>query len=214
MSATLLVLGLALSSCVTGERPRLVTDDSRPPISDSPIAAVVRELVEKSSTDRFTVTYAITTKFGGRETEGTVSYDATFGTAVVIDKIRFVFAADGKTATCSTLEEGCESGILEYEVSDRMLTSRFFRDSTVERLRQDDLVKLGDSQPSRRDDLGHDEVCTTIPVVDGTGGTQEKTYCAFTEFGVVSFMDTADVRIAATAVSLEVDPDLFDTGTI
>lgn len=191
-----------------------MTDDSRPPISDTPIATVVRELVEKSAAERFTVSYAITTKFGGRETTGSVSYDVDLGTVVVIDKIRFVFAAEGKAATCSTIDEGCESGTLEFKVSDRMMTSRFFRDSTVERLRQDDLVALGDSTASTRDDLGHDEVCTTIPVVDGVGGTQEKTYCAFTEFGVLSFMDTADVLIDATAVTLAVDPALFDTGTV
>lgn len=209
-----IALAMTLSSCFTGERPRLVTDDSRPPISDTPIATVVRELVEKSAAERFTVSYAITTKFGGRETTGSVSYDVDLGTVVVIDKIRFVFTAEGKAATCSTIDEGCESGTLEFKVSDRMMTSRFFRDSTVERLRQDDLVALGDSTASTRDDLGHDEVCTTIPVVDGVGGTQEKTYCAFTEFGVLSFMDTADVLIDATAVTLAVDPVLFDTGTV
>lgn len=213
-ATTTIALALMLSSCFTGERPRLVADDSRPPISDSPIAAVVRELVEKSALERFTVSYAITTKFGGRETTGSVSYDANLGTAVVIDNIRYVFTVEGKAATCSTIDDGCESGTLEFKVSDRMLTSRFFRDSAVERLRQDDLVALGDSTASTRDDLGHDEVCTTIPVVDGVGGTQEKTYCVLSEFGVLSFMDTADVLIDANAVTLEVDSALFDTGTI
>lgn len=206
--------GVALAGCVTGERPRLVTDETVPTVDSSAIGIVMNDLLEPLDTSPFTVTYSITTKFGGQQTVGTLVYDASMGTSVKIADVRYVRAADGSVATCSDATEVCEPGILEARVSDRMLTSTFYRDSTVERLRTDSTFALGEPTGSTKEQFGQNETCVVIPVVDSTGTTRDKTYCAFSDLGVVAYIDTADVRIEATAVVLTADPNAFRTGTI
>jgi hypothetical protein len=46
-------------------------------------------------------------------------------------------------------------------------------------------------------------------VVDGNGATQSKTYCAFTELGVVASMDTADLTITALSFTATATADQF-----
>ena len=136
--------GVALAGCVTGERPRLVVDDSLPVIESTPSNEVAGILLDSPTMAQFTVTYSITTKFGGQQTIGKVVYDASLGTASIIGQERFVFTAEGKTATCSLITDDCQAGILDYRVSDRMMTARFFRDSTLKRIEQDSKIAVGE----------------------------------------------------------------------
>lgn len=205
---------MTLTGCITGERGRLVTDDTVPVVDSAAIATVMDDLLAPIETSPFTVTYSITTKFGGQQTIGKVVYDATLGTSVTIAEVRYVMAADGSTATCSNVTEVCEPGILEARVSDRMITSRFFRDSTVERLRTDSSFAMSEPTGSTKNQFGHEENCVSVPVVDSSGVTRDKSYCSFSDLGVIAYIDTADVRVEATAVDLTADTSVFATGTI
>jgi len=204
---------LALAGCVTGERPTLMVDESVPEIESTPSSEVVGALLDLPSTTQYSVTYSITTKFGGQQTVGKVIYDASLGTASVIGQERFVFTTEGKTATCSQITEDCESGILDYRVSDRMMTARFFRDSTIKRIEKDTKIAAGDIVGTTETTFGYDEVCAEIPVVDITGTTKTTVYCALQGLSVISRIDTADILVEVTAVDTTADPAAFDTGT-
>lgn len=208
-----LLSSVALTACVTGERPTLVVDDSLPIIESTPSNEVAGILLDTPTEATYTVTYSITTKFGGQQTIGKVVYDASLGTASIIGQERFVFTAEGKTATCSLITDDCQSGILDYRVSDRMMTARFFRDSTLKRIEQDSRIAVGEIVRTSAEVFGRNEVCTEIPVVDMTGTTRTTVYCALAGFGVVSRIDTADVLVEVTAIDATADPIAFDTGT-
>ncbi|TEX45823.1 MAG: hypothetical protein B7C54_12365 [Acidimicrobiales bacterium mtb01] len=215
MSVALLTLSIVLGGCITGERPRLVTDDTIPSIDDTAIGAVVDVLTAgfafESDLTSFRVDYSVTTKFGGQSTTGSISVDRALGTSVQIAEVRFVFAADGSTATCSTTTSDCRPGIDETRVSDRMVNSRIFQGAIIDRLEQDAVVAVGDSRASTRTVADRPATCTTVPVVDSTGITREKSYCAFDELGVLAYLDTADLLIEATAVTPTADPGAFAT---
>ena len=204
---------VALTGCVTGERPTLVVDDSLPVIESTPSNEVAGILLDSPSEAAYTVTYSITTKFGGQETVGKVVYDASLGTASIIGQERFVFTAEGKTATCSLITDDCQAGILDYRVSDRMMTARFFRDSTLKRIEQDSKIAVGEIVKSSDEVFGSTEVCTQIPVVDMTGTTRTTIYCALEGLSVISRIETADVLVKVTGIDSTADPLAFDTGT-
>lgn len=205
--------GAALAGCVTGERPRLVVDDSLPVIESTPSNEVAGILLDSPTMAQFTVTYSITTKFGGQQTIGKVVYDASLGTASIIGQERFVFTAEGKTATCSLITDDCQAGILDYRVSDRMMTARFFRDSTLKRIEQDSKIAVGEIVKSTAEIYGSNEVCTEIPMVDLTGTTRTTIYCALEGLSVVSRIETADILVEVTGIAPTADPSSFDTGT-
>lgn len=205
--------GAALAGCVTGERPRLVVDDSLPVIESTPSNEVAGILLDSPTMAQFTVTYSITTKFGGQQTIGKVVYDASLGTASIIGQERFVFTAEGKTATCSLITDDCQAGILDYRVSDRMMTARFFRDSTLKRIEQDSKIAVGEIVKSSAEVYGSNEVCTEIPMVDLTGATRTTIYCALEGLSVVSRIETADILVEVTGIAPTADPSSFDTGT-
>jgi hypothetical protein len=208
------IAGTSLGGCITGERGRLVPDDTVPMIDGSAISVVMNDLLAPIDESPFTVTYSITTKFGGQQTVGTLVYDASLGTSVKIAEVRYVRGADGSVATCSDVTDVCEPGILEARVSDRMITSSFYRDSTVERLRTDSGFALGEPTGSTKEQFGYQQNCVSVPVVDSSGNPRDKSYCSFGDLGVIAYMDTADIRIEATAVELTADPSAFRTGTI
>ena len=210
-TASLLLL---LGGCITGERPRLVTDDTIPSIDDAAIRSVVEVLARNSSDaapPKFTISFSVVTKFGGQSSSASISVDPMLGTSIQFPNVRFVFALDGTTVTCSRVLDTCETGINEIFVSDRMLNSRIFKESIVSRLEQDSRVAVGDSLPSVRNIAGWPSTCAAVPVVDSTGITREKSYCAFDDFGILAFMDTADLLIEATDIRTTVDPSAFAT---
>ncbi|MFM8381493.1 MAG: hypothetical protein ACKOA6_05785, partial [Actinomycetota bacterium] len=130
------------------------------------------------------------------------------GTAVTVASIRYVFLPDGRSFTCES--EYCADGIDETRVSDRLLTSRFFKDSAVSRIRQDARVAVGDITFAITPVAGTSALCIRVPVIDGNGATQTKSYCAYSTFGVLASMDTADLAITATAVASSADLSAFE----
>lgn len=215
LGTTALALSIVLGGCITGERPRLVTDDTIPSIDDAAIGGVVDVLTSGFASDSelssFRVDYSVTTKFGGQSTTGSITVDRALGASVQIAEVRFVFAADGSTATCSTITNECRPGIDETRVADRMVNSRIFQSAIIDRLEQDAVVAVGDSQPSTRTIADRPATCATVPVVDSTGITREKSYCAFDDLGVLAYLDTADLLIEATAFNPSADPAAFAT---
>lgn len=200
-------VAVALTGCMTGPRPRLVDDPTNIPLADESAQGVVDALVTATQ-QPFTVVYDILTKFGGQTTSATVTGDTTHGTAVQVGDVRYVFLADGRSFTC--VSGDCADGIDETRVSDRQLTSRFFKESAIGRVRQDARVAIGDITSETAPVAGTSALCIGVPVIDGNGANQTKSYCAFANLGMLASMDTADLTITATSVAAAADLSYFE----
>ena len=198
-----------LTGCVTGERPRLVADETLPPVDDSAIASLIEILGSPPDLMAFTVVYRITTKFGGQTTDGSIVVDPLYGTSVQIADTRYITRLDGSTITCSTVTNECVPGIDETRVADRMLNSRIFREAMVDRLRQDSTVAVGDTTLERRSIADRPASCVAVPVVDSSGITQQKSYCAFDGLGVLASFEGADLFIDTERFLPSADPGVF-----
>ena len=206
MAVLCLVSGL--SSCFTGERPTLVSDGTIPPLVDEAAGDVIDSL-DSGLAAAFTVSYTVTTRYGGLVADASLSHDPALGTSVNVAEVRYITRPDGSTLTCSTITGECSPGIDETRVSNRQLTSSIFTTSTAERMRQDLKVAVADSVGTTPEIAGRVATCAAIPVVDANGLRRDKTYCSFADLGVVASIDTADLLIEATAVTNAADQTLF-----
>lgn len=188
-----------------------MTDDTLPAIDDSAISSLIEVFGAPTDGSAFTVVYRITTKFGGQTTDGSIVVDPLNGTSVQIGDTRYVTRLDGTTVTCSTITNACTPGVDETRVADRMLNSRIFREAMVDRLRQDSTVAVGDTTLERRSIADRPASCVNVPVVDSSGITQQKSYCAFDGLGVLASFDGADLFIDTERVLSTVDPAVFAT---
>jgi hypothetical protein len=138
-----------------------------------------------------------------------LAHDPAFGTSITIAEVRYIYLANGTALTCSTITSDCSPGIDESRVSDRQLVSTIFKQASVDRLQQDSRVAVGSAVASQEVIVDNPATCVAIPVVDGNGATQSKRYCAFTQFGVIASMDTADLAVTALSHSVTTSADQF-----
>ena len=199
---------LVLSGCFTGERPTLMPEITVPAVSDTAIQEVIA-ILNSTPTSNFTIAYEVVTKFGDLHTAATLAFDPSLGTSITIAEVRYIYLANGTTLTCSTITSDCAPGIDESRVSDRQLVSTIFKKATIERMQQDARVAVGSAVASDVVIVDNNASCSAIPVVDGNGATQSKTYCAFTDLGVVASMDTADLTITALSFTATATADQF-----
>jgi len=196
---------LVLSSCFTGPRPTLEPIDTLVEVND-PAASAVIDVLAASPTGSFTITYEIVTNFGGLTTNAVVAVDDILGTSVEIGETRYLYTAEGATSTCSTTTLECATGIDETRVSDRQLTSTFFKQSAIERIRQDTRVAVAPAVGRQDDGVpGRTGVCADFTVVDSQGASRVKTYCALDGQAVISSMQTADLTVRTLEVNDTVD---------
>ena len=199
---------LVLSGCFTGERPTLMPEKTVPAVSDTAIQDVIA-ILNSTPTSNFTIAYEVVTKFGDLHTAATLAFDPSLGTSITIAEVRYIYLANGTTLTCSTITSDCAPGIDESRVSDRQLVSTIFKKATIERMQQDARVAVGSAVASDVVIVDNNASCSAIPVVDSNGATQSKTYCAFTDLGVVASMDTADLAITALSFTATTTADQF-----
>ena len=202
------ISAFALAGCFTGERPTLMPEETVPPVSDAAIQEVVAVL-DSTPESSFTISYEVVTKFGNLFTAATLAVDPSFGTSITIAEVRYIYSIDGSTLTCSTITSECAPGIDESRVSDRQLVSTIFKKATIERMQQDARVAVGSAVASNEVIVEMNATCSAIPVVDNNGATQSKTYCAFTDLGVVASMNTADLAIKALSFTATTSADQF-----
>lgn len=215
MGSIALVIGT--SSCMTGPRPTLGPTTSLAPVTDRSIADVIDALSTDPSAP-FTVVYDITTKYGGLTSTAEVTYEPSEGTAVLIDTVLYLFPIGASEVTCTWSEESlevreCSPGIDETRVSHLQLNSRVFKDAVIDRLRRDAQVTSGDGTPRQADIAERSALCVDIPVVDSNGAEQTKSYCAYSDIGLVASLDTADLTISAVFVDDVASVNLLDVGS-
>lgn len=209
MTTTLLV-----SSCVTGPRPTLGPTTSFAPITDPAIIAVI-DVLSETSTSPFSVTYDINTRYGDVPSSAEVVFDPSRGLAVRIQDVLFVLPNDDSAVTCTWSEEAlsiseCESGIDEARVSSLQLNSRIFKAAAVDRLRRDSQIASGPPVAKEADIAERAAVCVDVPVIDGSGSQQQKSYCAFRDLKIVASLEAADLTISAVFVDDVVTSTFFE----
>ncbi len=202
------------TSCVTGPRPTLGPTTSVAPISDPAISSLI-DVLSTSPANPFSVTYDVTTRYGSITSSAEVAFDPSRGTAILIDTVLFVLPLNDSAVTCRWSEESlsideCSSGIDETRVSHLQLNSRVFREAAIDRLRRDAEVASGPSTTREATIAERPATCVDVPVIDGNGAQQKKSYCVFSELGILASLDTADLMITAAFVDDIVTTTLFD----
>ncbi len=208
LTLSMLCAGVLLQGCFTGARPTLLSPTTSPTVEDQSVQAVIDVLVSET-TLTFTVGYRVLTKFGNLSSDAAFAHHPDFGNSISIGDVRFIYAPDGTSSTCSTTTGECKPGIDESRVSDRQLVSTIFQSSAIERILQDTRVAVGMGTSTTSSISDQPTTCTAIPVVDSNAATQKKTYCAFDNLGVLASLETADLSISAISVTLDAQADQF-----
>lgn len=204
----MLCAGALLQGCFTGPRPTLLSPITIPTVEDQSAQRVI-DILASGATLTFTVNYRVLTKFGNLSSDAVFAHHPDFGNSISVGDVRFIYAPDGTSFTCSTITGECKPGIDESRVSDRQLVSTIFQSSAIERILQDTRVAVGKGISTTSSVNDQPTTCTAIPVVDSNAATQEKTYCAFQNLGVLARLETADLSILAISVSLDAQSDQF-----
>ncbi len=208
LTLSMLCAGVLLQGCFTGARPTLLSPTTSPTVEDQSVQAVIDVLVS-GTTLTFTVGYRVLTKFGNLSSDAAFAHHPDFGNSISIGDVRFIYAPDGTSSTCSTTTGECKPGIDESRVSDRQLVSTIFQSSAIERILQDTRVAVGMGTSTTSSISDQPTTCTAIPVVDSNAATQKKTYCAFDNLGVLASLETADLSVSAISVTLDAQADQF-----
>lgn len=161
------------------------------------------------------MTYDVTTRYGSITSSAEVAFDPSRGTATLIDTVLFVQPLNDSAVTCTWSEESlsigeCSSGIDETRVSHLQLNSRVFREAATDRLRRDAEVASGAATTREATIAERPASCVDVPVIDGNGAEQKKSYCVFAELGILASLDTADLLITAVFVDDIVTTTLFN----
>lgn len=188
---------LALTGCVTGERPTL----EPVPVIDDPVAAVVLQRLELAPGVAFTATYDVIPSSTGEATVATVrqldgQQRITIGT---ID-----FLIDATTAnTCNRATGECVDFVDDAQISNLNVTHRFWAAGTAARLMTDASRRVGFSVGHAETIADHPAACADVPVLGGT-----VVYCAL-DAGVLARFFNADVTIELTSFSTTVESGAF-----
>lgn len=207
--AGVIVAGLALTACFTGERPEF-EDESSAPTATTGNADIDRVLALLDSVDRseFTVGYDIETKFNTVSSTGLVVQTADRRRSVTVENedriVRFIDDGD-EQRTCDLIADECEASLNDARISDTQLPHTFYGPAFASRLRADALRRIGDPEAYTQRIAGQTAECVDVAVAGGT-----KTYCALASGPLAQFVG-ADVTIELTSYSPEPDTTRFET---
>jgi hypothetical protein len=198
LAGIVMAAALLLTSCVTGERPSLVGDESAPgtPVGDSPIDAVLGRL-DNLTNQPFTAVYTILTKATGGTSNATVAVDVD-RRSITISNIRFLIEGS-RTGTCNVETGRCSNSIDDARVSDIQVTHQFYSEATARRLRAEATQRIDATAPSAATIAGVAATCVSVPLSAGS-----PIYCVL-ENGLLARMDNGDVSIELTAFRDGVD---------
>lgn len=205
--APVLACALALTGCMTGERPSFSTEPATDTSTGDPaIDAVLTHLAEPTDGDSPLVAeYDVLRKFGGERARVVLARDAdrwslTIGTLRYLD-------VGGRRSTCDLETQECTDGFDEARLSDVLTTTSFATDAAEVRIRRAGADATGDARGSRRRIGGIRATCAEVDVPGGM-----VLWCTIPQ-GLIALQDTADMRVDLVSVETAVETDLFSTGT-
>ncbi len=198
-AATLATAVIALSGCLTGERPTLAEEAViGAPVGDPASDAVLGHLAASADAS-FTAVYEITNNFGPITRDATVVQTDDRRRSITIGDVRFLIEGPS-AATCDlTTAEPCRNRIDDAAVSDLQVTHQFYARSASDRLRTDAQRRVGPTDGYEAEIAGRTARCVSVPVSGGS-----KVYCVLPE-GVLAQYQGPDLLI--TLVGFSTDPD-------
>lgn len=196
---------LALSGCLTGERPTLAEEPAvGAPVGD-PAADAVLERFGAVTDAVFTARYRITNNFGPVSKEATVVQTPDRRRSITVGDVRFVIAgADTSTCDLRLTAENCSSTIDDAAISDLQVTHQFYGRSAANRLRTDASRRVGPTEGYEAELAGRRATCVSVPVSGGS-----KVYCVLDD-GVLASYQGPDVVIELVEFDPEADESAFD----
>ena len=204
-----MVAGLVLAGCFTGERPKF-EDENNEPAATTGNAEIdnVLGLLDSVGRSEFTVGYDIETKFNTVSSTGIVVQAVGQRRSVTVENddrmVRFIEDA-GEELTCDLIADECETSLNDARISDTQLPHTFYGPAFASRLRADADRRIGDPEAYTKSIAGQSAECVDIAVAGGT-----KTYCALASGPLAQFVG-ADVTIDLTSYSPEPDDTKFAT---
>ena len=196
---------LALTACMTGERPSFDSDDPAREATGDPAVDAVLERLDRVGIEQFTADYTILTRLGGKESTATVVQADNSRRSITINYVRFIDGS-GTAATCNLATAECEAIINDARVSDVQITHDFYGSSFARRLRVDAGRSLAPARGYTETIGGQPATCADVSVSGGT-----KVYCAL-DTGPLARYDGNDVVIELVAVDPIPDESKFTTG--
>ncbi len=196
---------LAMTGCMTGERPTLNTAPTAAGVATGdPAIDAVLTLLDGVSNAVFTADYTSTLAFNGAVTRLQVSQSSPTRRSVTIGDVRY-HVDGGDTQTCHVSTGACQPGTDTAAVSDTGVTVDFAFGDIARRLRRDASARVAATEGSQSTVGGQNATCVGIPV---TGGT--KTYCVFAD-GVLARFLGGDVTIELSGYLPTATESLFTT---
>ncbi len=192
-----IVSGLALSGCMTGERPVL----EQVPAIDDAAAEVVLERLARAGSVPFTATYDIIPSTTGVTTTAIVR-QLDGRRRITIGDVDYLID-NGTSRTCRLESDQCDEFANDALVSDLNLTHRFWSDGIAARLVVDASRRIGFSEGRTETIADRPAVCVDVPVLGGS-----VVYCAL-DAGVLARYFNADVSIELTSFTNDVDSNSF-----
>lgn len=189
--------GLALTGCFTGERPVL---QAVPQVDDA-AAQVVLDRLERSDSVAFTATYDVIPTTTGLTTVAVVRQLEGRQRTTIGDIDYLIDAGSGRTCRRDTAQ--CVDYLDDALISDLNITHRFWSDGIAARLTIDAARRVGFSVGHTETIAGQSAACADVPVLGG-----QVVYCAL-DAGVLARYFNADVTIELTSFSSQVDPNSF-----
>jgi hypothetical protein len=195
---------VALSACMTGERPSFDSDDPAQEATGDPAVDAVLERLDRVGVEQFTADYTILTRLGGLQSTATVVQSDNSRRSITINDVRFIDGS-GTAATCNLATAECEATLNDARVSDVQITHDFYGSSFARRLRVDAGRSLAPARGYTETIGGQPAACADVPVSGGT-----KVYCAL-DTGPLARYDGNDVVIELVSSSPTPDDTKFAT---
>lgn len=196
-----------LSSCLTGERPTLASEESiDAPVGEAEIDALLARFAALAGAE-FTATYEITNNFGPVTRRATVVHAADGRRAITVGDVRYLIDSAG-SLTCRPTGEGtdaiaCTEGADDAAISDLQVTHQFYGRSAAARLRTDASRRTGPVEGYEATIAGSEAGCVSVVVSGGS-----KVYCVL-DAGAVAAYQGPDVLIELLEFLPSVDESAF-----
>lgn len=199
-----LAVVVALTSCITGDRPSFEDEEPSSDATGNAEVDAVLDRLDDVDSALLTAEYEIMAA-NGDTAEATVVLGESGRRSITVGDVRYLVERDsGITCALSTAE--CETSLNDARISNLQLTHDFYAPAFAQRLRVDAGRRIQDPTSFSEQIDGEESLCVVVPV---TGG--EKTYCALAA-GVLSRYVGPDATIQLVQHSADPDYSMFETG--
>ena len=199
----LFTAAIALSACMTGQRPSLDPGGTTAPARATGVSDEILALFDSSIPEPFTAVYQVRQTTQQVTATAILTRDAT-RTALDVRDTQFR-ESGGQRETCNRSSNACQPGYAQNRLSDLQITAGFWGPSIKDVLRSPILnARIGPITTDKDTVAKQAVTCVNIP---GPGRTDR--YCAL-DSGVLASMDNAAVSVTLVEYRTTFDQQVWD----